>query len=92
MLFDIKDVKNEKDACNACDDLIDEAIEIKGMNGRRRVKAVNRVSGDLDQLKAKSAMRGWKVAEHRVSTALSKLQAQNQKEDPSRNVLWDIVG
>ena len=92
MLFDIKDVKSEKDAINASDDLIDDVIEVKGMNGRRRVKAVNRIAGDLDQLKAKCAMKGWKAAEDKIATALNKLTMQNQKEDGVRNTLWDIIG
>ena len=91
MLFDIKDVTSEKIAEAKADDIIDEVIELKGLRGRRRSRAINTCAADLDQLKAKCAMKGWSKVETQIETAMNKLVAQNMKQEGSRNDIYDTL-
>ena len=88
IMFDVRDIKTEKDATAAADELINDVIEIKGEQGRGRGRAVRSVSGDLEQLRAKAVLMGWVTVMEKLKKAFKVLKKLAMSGNRVSDEVW----
>jgi aryl carrier-like protein len=91
ILFDVRNIKTEKDADLAAEELISDVIEIKAMYGRGKSRAVQNVTGDLEQLKAKATLKAWKTVLEKLATAFKVLKKEAQSGAKVSEEVWSVV-